>query len=202
MKDSKFNFGAVLRVIWKHAWVVVVLAVVGAGATLVLRPKGTVSHTATAQVMISPKQNYDVSNGTLMDMIKTYDVLGIAVKQYNETVDSKADKASFNDLSDSLQVTVNGNSRIITIKADEGSVHDVKKLVNLIADQAVKVASKKLPTLKNTIVTPARISGQNAGGLSAKKAIVIGGAVGFIIGIEGTILLDRYQNRGTKKRQH
>ncbi|WP_461215930.1 YveK family protein [Lacticaseibacillus sp. GG6-2] len=202
MKESKFNFGRVLHVIWKHIWVVVVLTVIGAGATLALRPKGTVAHTATTQVMISPKQNYDVSNGTLMDMVKTYDVLGVAIKQYNSAIDSKKDKASFNDLSDSLQVTVNGNSRILTIKADEGSAHDVKKLANLIAKRVVIVATKKLPTLKNTIVTPARISGQNSGGLSAKKAIVLGGVVGFVVGIECTILLDRYQTRGTKKRRN
>lgn len=199
MKESKFNFGEAIKVILKHVWIVVVLAVIGAGATYVLRPKGTIAHSATAQVMMSPEKRYDVSNGTLQDLVKTYDVLGVAVKAYNKDVDKKADKASFDGLADSLQVTLNGNSRIITIQADEGSAHDVKKLVNMIAKQTVKVADKQLPIWESSVVTPARLTGKTTGGLSAKKAIVIGGAVGFVIGIECALLIDYVQNRGTKK---
>lgn len=92
MKESKFNFSVTIRVILKHIWIVIVLAVVVAGTTFVLRPKGAISHSASAQVMVSAQKQYDVSNGTLQDLVKTYDVLGIAVKTYNKNIEKKLKK--------------------------------------------------------------------------------------------------------------
>ncbi|EPC35668.1 hypothetical protein Lpp225_2840 [Lacticaseibacillus paracasei subsp. paracasei Lpp225] len=200
MKESKFNFSVAIRVILKHIWIVIVLAVVGAGTTFVLRPKGAISHSASAQVMVLAQKTYDVSNGTLQDLVKTYDVLGIAVKTYNKNIEKKAEKASYTSLFDSLQVTVNGNSQVVTIEANEKTAKDVKKLVSLIAKQTVKVSDKQLPTWNSSVVTPAHLTGKSTGGLSGKKALLIGGTVGLVVGIEGAVLIDYAQGRSTKKR--
>lgn len=195
MAKSNFNFNELFHVIFKHIWIVILLTVIGAAATFVLRPKVSITHSATAQFMVSPKRQYDVTNNTLSDLVKTRDVLGVAVKQYNHEIDSSEDKASYADLAardSSLVVSVTGNSRIITISVGEESAKDVKRLANLIVERAVKVADTNLPTWKSQVITKAYITSKEEGAFSGKKALVLGAAVGFVVGIEAAILYDRF----------
>lgn len=195
MGKSNFNFNELFHVIFKHIWIVILFTVVGGSATFVLRPKATVTHSATAQFMVSPKRQYDVTNNTLSDLVKTRDVLGVAVKQYNRDVDSSQDKASYADLAardSGLVVSVTGNSRIITISVGEQSAQDVKRLANLIVERAVKVADLNLPTWKSEVITKAYITSKEESAFSGKKALILGAAVGFVVGIEAAILYDRF----------
>lgn len=198
---KNFNFERVIRVVLHHIWIVILFTLLGAAVTFAFRPNPHLTQTASAQFVVSPKRQYDVSNGTLLDLVKTSSVLGRAVRDYNQTVQTKADKVSYVALSaqdSGLQVTMTGNSRVVTVTATAEAAKDVKTLVNLIAERAVKVALQTLPAQSGSVITPAYLSKKSSGGLSAKKAIILGAAVGFVVGVEGAIIYDSLKRRHLK----
>lgn len=200
---KNFDFSRVIKVVLKHFWIVIVTMVIGAGLTVLFRPQPKLTQTATAQFVVNPNKQFDVSNGTLLDLVKTKSVLGHAVNKYNKSVEKKADKVSFESLAaqdSGLTVTLNGNSRIVTITTSAETTGDVKSLVNGIAKQAVVVAKKTMPVYEASVVTPAYLTSKSSGGLSGKKALVIGAAVGLIVGVELAIIYDRAKLSFSKKR--
>lgn len=198
--NTKLTLNDLIKIILHHLWVVIVVMLVGAGASLVLRPSGSSSHTVMTQVIVSPKARYDISTATISDLVKSQKVLGVAVKEYNHHVESDADKVTYADLYDTLQVEVNGNSRMVTITAEEGSVSDAKRLVNDIASRTKVVADTDLPSWKTVIVTKATTMDKTPEGFSKKKVVVLGAGVGLFLGILFTFVLEAFQSK-TKKAQ-
>lgn len=196
--NTKLTLNDLIKIILRHLWVVIILMIVGTGASLVLQPSESSSHTVMTQLIVSPKARYDISTATISDLIKSKKVLGVAVTEYNKGVESAADKVTYADLYDSLLVEVNGNSRMVTITAEEGSVKDAKRLVSGIAERAKIVADTDLPSWKTVIVTKATTMDKTAEGFSKKKAVVLGAGVGLFLGILLTFVLEAFQVKSKK----
>lgn len=182
MSDKKFSIESASRVIFKYFWVVLLTMIIGIGGAFVLRPGEGQPQLATAQVMVSPDKDFDISNGTLVDLVKTDEVLGEAIREYNKSVKKSSDRLEYNNLFNSLEVAVTGSSRIVTISAKEGDADDPVRLVNIIATKMEKVSSEQLPVYKVKIVSQASLVSTGAG-FGLKKAIVIGAVLGLMVGI-------------------
>lgn len=198
MKE-KLTLNDLLTIVLKHIWVVIVLLIVGAGAAMFLKPSESVTHSAMAQVMISPKARFDISSTTISDLVKTKKVLGVSINRYNKTVNDEQSKVKYSDLYDTLQVQMNGNSRLVTITSEADSTKDAKRLVNEIAERTKTVANTDLPAWKSVVVTKATILDKAAEGFSKKKALALGGGVGLFLGLAMTFVLEAVEVSNKKK---
>ncbi|WP_179395691.1 hypothetical protein [Lacticaseibacillus absianus] len=200
MDNKKFSLGDLFSIVMKRFWLVLVFAIVGAGATFLLRPGDMVASSATAQVMVSPNQRFDISNGTLSDLTRSQAVLGQAVREYNRSLSDKDDRADYSDLYTNLLVNVGSNSRVVTITADQETAKDSKKLVGLIASRLKKVAEQELPTYKVAIITKATTIDKTVEGFSKKKAIILGAAVGVLVAVAAAFLIEVVQSKRGKQK--
>lgn len=198
MEDKKIVMSDIFSTIAKRFWIIVLAAIVGAGAAFFLRPSEKTVQTATSQIMISPNKQFDISNGTLSDLVRSDRVLGKSVREFNKSVKKGNQKAEYSLLFSKLDVTVNGNSRIVTITAGEDTSGEPKKLIHLIAKNLKRVADAELPTYKSAIVTDAVVVEDLAKGISVKKAVVLGAAVGVIIGVALAYLIEYFVAKSRK----
>lgn len=195
MNTSKqeFSIHDILKIIWKNVAVIVLLAVVGGGATgLYAKHKQKVTYTASRNILISHNLNDKKSSSRVnsdLDMMPTYAEIIEGRPITNETYEllskKQQKKLSQDDISKAVSTNSRPQSLIVNIKATTGNAKSAIMIANKTAEATQQSLPKIQPGVGHIYLYPKAnkknvVVQQHS---SIKKYTILGGALGALAGM-------------------
>lgn len=179
---STFEINDLFRVIWKHAWIVIISIIAGtSGALLLSRTPIERNYETNTQILVFPASQNNINYATMQDLLLSKLVLGKAIKNYEPVNDAK--KPNYSTLARSVITKNTGGSQAISFATKDPSKRNALGLAKSIADAYMKEAKATLPVRNVVLLTKPTINDTKAPSLSVKKTLVFGGGAGLFLGM-------------------